>query len=455
MQLSYPKIGKGPTMRSLIGRAKAVYKRDHPVYTRAYGGGGGHSEERAQIRLESDLEYRAFQKQKDIATFDQNERKMQATERKQSLDRNKELVYKSIELLNIAKANGNMALQKNIIAGMEGYLRALDPHMQSLIAPIIQSGPFSPEATKMRKWDEHNPMPQDFRRVDPNLNPEMYANAWSDWQGWHEARELFRTGKAPHKRQFGRINKDLAVVRTKDGAMVMSDEDMQLDAMAKKYDVPLGQMLLEGGVRGRPITVEQDGQKVVRRFNVDLSGNRTIELVSQDPKKGTEEGGVWAATFEMWDDLNSDEQKKAKFSTIAQAKAFIDTGPEKERDQRVREYSDKYFKPAHGGNFIVRKDGTTAVVFGERDILENYHVIINSQGRVFTEHGEDLGPYETAAESLRFRTEVMESQRVEKEREMKARGGAVRRGRVGGALRMIEEKKRNEHGSSGVSGSWE
>jgi len=441
MQLSYPKIGKGPTMRSLISRAKAVYKRDHPDFVRGYSGGGGHSEERAQIRLESDLEYRAFQKQKDIATFDQNERKMQAKERKQSLDRNKELVYKSIELLNIAKANGNMALQKNIIAQVEGYFYDLDPEMQEFISPIIASGPFSKEASRMRKWDEMNPMPQ--VDADPDLNPQAYAHQVNDWHTHKSKREGFRTGKAGPIPSILRIDEERFVM-TGDNPRIATNDDLKIDEFAKKYGVTSGEVIANGGYRGPNRDVLRDGKKVTYGFNVSLDGNRSLEVRSKTPTKMNNEAMQWAAAFQEWDDLDSDEQKKAANSSIAQAKEIIGKG-----DDGLREYNDRYFRPRFGANLTIAPDGTTGVIYGEPQILENHRVYMNASGEVFTEYGESLGDYETAVETLRIRLEVAEIQRVEKEREMQARGKAARRGRGGGAFRMMQGQKPKSFGVSG------
>ena len=433
-------------MRNLIARAKDVYRRDHPVYTQAYSGDGNSDEGLMlqKVRLESDLEYRAFQKNKDIVQEQRMQEQLALEKSKESYGRNKDLVYKSIELLNKATASGNMAMQKNIIAGMEGYLRDLDPHMQELLSPIIQSGPFSQEANKMRKWDEHNPMPQDFRQVDPSQNSEIYANAWLDQQMWHEGRERFRTGTDPVKRNFARIDKDLAVVRTKDGAIVMTIEDMKLESLAKKYGKTPGELILQGGVRGTDIKVLKNGKELTYGFNIDLAGNRSVEIRDEAPSAEHDKATEWAASYQEWDNADENEKKKFKNSTIAQAKKLI------EKDgMELSEYNRKYFRPKFGGNLTIAPDGATGVVYGEPEILERHRVYVNTSGEVFTEFGEELGDYATAAEELRFRLEMAEIESVEEERQLKVRS-TWGRGRVGGAFQMLQEKRK----SGGASGDF-
>ena len=476
MELSYPSIksGGGGGIRNLIKRATLLKNRRTVVS----GGGGGGRREQAfedyefvnqnpddmtwkerenyesdprvriarekQATLDSQAEYRSFQAEQSMVQEQRMQRDQYLKEQKQSYDMNKDLVYKSIELLNNARTNGNMALQKNLLAGMEGYLRNLDPRMQQLLAPVIQSGPFSPEAEKMRKWDEHNPMPQDFRRVDPSVNPEIYANAWLDQQVWHEGRERFRSGKDPVKRNFARIDKDLVVVRTKDGATVMTVEDMKLESLAKKYGKTPGELILQGGVRGPDRKVLKDGKEVTYGFNIDLAGNRSVEVRGEAPSAEHDKATEWAASYQEWDDADDDEKKKFKNSTIAQAKRLIE-----EDGMELNEYNERYFRPKFGANLTIAPDGTTGVVYGEPDILERHHVYVNTSGEVFTEYGESLGDYATAAETLRLRLEIAEITEVEEERLLKAKG-TWGRGRAGGAFRMLQEKRK----SGGASGDF-
>lgn len=456
MHLSRPPInpGKGSLLSSLLSR------RPH---RRRFGGGGGgrsssqlpeidlshatRSEKEAyfanpkvqealmkRVRLESDLEYRAFEQRKAEVQEERLRERLELDKTKESYQRNKDLVYKSIELLNKAKTNGNMALQRNIIHGMESYIRNLDPHMQALIAPIVASGPFSPEAGKMRRWDEMHPTPQ--VSADPELQPQIAAMQYNELAKWGQARSMFQFGKAGPKQSFIRMSENMYAILG-DNPRAVSAEDIKLEAFAKKYDKTPGEILANGGYRGPVIETQVEGKKYKSRWFVGLDGRRALETVGEEPTKELKAAQQFATVWSDWEELDDDVKEGEKNSLIALGKRLVE-----DEGWDLRRFSDTYVKPIYGMNLIERPDGTAAMVPGRPDVLEGIKVFVTNEGKFYSSLGEELGSYEEAQNEIQVQKElgmIYEEQRKEAKRITKQKVTRRAVSRAGRGYIAIEE----------------
>jgi len=193
----------------------------------------------------------------------------------------KDTVASLINSYNTAKSG---AMRDYIVRSMRNYYGSLDTNLRRAVDPYIAHGPTSPMAEKEREFIKHNP-PPDFPLYEDGDNVAVqthrinYLFKQADWERKRQA-FLFGSDVAGDKQNFIGLPDGLAAIRNKQGQiMVLSQGDLQLKEMSEKYNIPVKDIVIHGGV----IPTGKTGVLVSNGWKITTEG--TLNLFADDPKE--------------------------------------------------------------------------------------------------------------------------------------------------------------------------
>jgi len=399
LKLSYPDFGDNamvsPLIDRLIGRRKAKAR------LRRSGGGGGRryrdpemADEMAVMKFINQLREQAYKKDQDrlsgrrtdrqFALDASKEERMRreagAKQVKEHLARQKEFVFKWIELWNKAGSQDNTALQKSLARSFDqNYFGSLSPQMQKLVEPILRNGPFSPTAKKAEQFKLSNPAPR--VTADPNTDPLAWAQQTTALYNWRADLTGVTTGTRPEVPPLIGINDGL-YLSTKNGGQIMREEDLRIQKMADNANVPVQSLLTNGGFYGKQRTVRADGKVYTVANFTDLEGRTYPKTLGSKPDPLNKEMFQFMKEWATWPDLDKDAKEDLPNSLMplieseleAYEEKLIASGQLKARPGMTKKetarslswdyVSNKILKPRFGYNFILRdwREDTTSML---------------------------------------------------------------------------------------------
>ena len=189
----------------------------------------------------------------------------------------------SMMLQNYQKASEDPILQSHIQRAMmdvHSRVGRVDPSMGRLLEAFVRNTPGSKQAYEKNMWLKANPAPRITATWEEDPHARGYQEfALSDWRA--RAGAIGGGSQVPAKNlipmgmttKVGDKEENLYVFRDKDGTVrPMTDSQLGLSAMAKTHGIPLGELIVNGGVYGKERTVEINGRSMVTQDYTSIQG---------------------------------------------------------------------------------------------------------------------------------------------------------------------------------------
>lgn len=345
-------------IRDLYGQvARATHLNLPRVRVKSRGSRGPSEEQKQRYFLQQQLA---------IAKEERQQFKMMADlanrEKQQKFEKEKWIVNTWTEAINKAKSEGNVALQENLISKARWFINDLSDESYALMKPHISAGPFDPMKQKLQKFEEFNPPPK--ITADPQEQPLAYAQQLFQVEDWEAHKAGFMTGKTPIKRKLVQLDDTHFALRDKDGRVSLATEEtLQLQAFADKFDVPVGQVIADGGAYGTERIVVANGYKTKYRSFVSYPDREVI-----NPETGEKQQLFSRSVVTTGQDLTTAERQRRSRKEKTHEEFLANWGLEDTKSELVKQVkrldesgvpfgqiSEMVLKPVTGMNYRLVK----------------------------------------------------------------------------------------------------